>query len=290
MVMKPIPVLSETNPVRIKEEDFDRSRSEDGSTTDESSQQNRAQLWGDPEQVFLDGSNLGPIRASATAMDMAGILREDSLHSRPSYTEYDSFSDGSSHQDRVQLWGDPEQVLLKRSMVGNQVRNGAMTSMAQHNTKGSPLSTKGRAMSITRVTGEHSKTDPQAAVNYIIDKEKRKEKLQMRHKKRLEQSADESITKSVKRKPCPVDHSFYQVGVVYDEIRVPGKPHLVGLRCSGGCEKSIIADDEFEIGILPSERTPIYVCKKCQAHAICYGCWNREQFPNWTKSIFNMYG
>ena len=190
----------------------------------------------------------------------------------------------------------PHKVFLKggSAMAGRKPPRFSLSKVeAQHGGMHEQSPIRNRVSSFARTTGEHSLTDPEAAVNYIIDKEKRKQKLQKRHKKKLEhESGNGSGHKRhhrhhKKRVQCPLDHSFHQVDVVYDEVHVPGRPYLRDMRCSGGCDKSIIADDEFEIGILPSPETPVYVCKNCHAHAICYGCWNRDQFPKWTTSILN---
>ena len=88
---------------------------------------------------------------------------------------------------------------------------------------------------------------------------------------------------------CASDHSFYQVGAVYYTETVP-RNIPEGTYCRGGC-KTRIARHFSEIGILPSESTPVYICQRCEKHAVCYVCWTYAKTPQWSNdSLWNLYG
>ena len=88
---------------------------------------------------------------------------------------------------------------------------------------------------------------------------------------------------------CGRTHEFYKLDAVYEKETSPGKPHLMGAFCSGVCMEPI-ASDETDIGLLPSAKHPVYVCKRCKKHVICGKCWTKKQSPMIEDSIWNLYG
>jgi solute carrier family 10 (sodium/bile acid cotransporter), member 7 len=88
---------------------------------------------------------------------------------------------------------------------------------------------------------------------------------------------------------CTSDHTFYYESLVYERETRAGKVYLDGAVCQGGCRRPIVSNSR-ETGIVPSDTRPIFVCKRCMQHVICYDCWTQARTPGLGESMWNLYG
>ena len=133
-----------------------------------------------------------------------------------------------------------------------------------------------------REGSNHSKTDGDTVESF-------KSRRKSRKSSRSSKSSGSKKKRSRSQAECISDHSFYQVEAVYYEETVPRRVPE-GSYCRGGCSTRI-ATHFNEIGILPSESSPVYICRRCQRHVVCYVCWNYAKTPQWPNdSLWNLYG
>jgi hypothetical protein len=79
---------------------------------------------------------------------------------------------------------------------------------------------------------------------------------------------------------CTNDHFCLEEGIVYERLKAPSAVACIpGSSCVSCCR--VVASDMHEIGIVPTDSEPVFVCLKCRSFVFCHQCWK----DNLTDSV-----
>ena len=72
--------------------------------------------------------------------------------------------------------------------------------------------------------------------------------------------------------PCENDHFCLEEGVVYERLRHPNAIACIPGSSCISCYR-VIASDIHELGVIPTEDRPVFVCMRCRTFVFCNQCW-----------------
>ena len=72
--------------------------------------------------------------------------------------------------------------------------------------------------------------------------------------------------------PCANDHFCLEEGIVYERLRYPNAIACIPGSSCVSCYR-VIASDIHELGVIPTEQNPVFVCMKCRTFVFCNQCW-----------------